>query len=67
MPILGPGDFVVMDNLGSHKGRAVRQAVRQAIRQAGAKLIFLPKDSPDLNPIEQWSAPRGVGGFRPGL
>ena len=38
-----------MDNLGSHKGKAVRQA----IRGAGAKLIFLPKYSPDLNPIEQ--------------
>jgi transposase len=38
-----------MDNLGSHKG----QAVRRAIRAAGAKLLFLPKYSPDLNPIEQ--------------
>ena len=38
-----------MDNLGSHKSRAVRQA----IRAAGAKLIFLPAYSPDLNPIEQ--------------
>jgi putative transposase len=48
-PELKPGDIVVMDNLGSHKGRAVRQA----IRAAGAKLFFLPKYSPDLNPIEQ--------------
>ena len=38
-----------MDNLSSHKGKAVRQA----IRAAGTKLIFLPKYSPDLNPIEQ--------------
>jgi len=38
-----------MDNLGSHK----KQAIRQAIRAAGAKLIFLPRYSPDLNPIEQ--------------
>lgn len=38
-----------MDNLGSHKSKAVRQA----IRNAGAKLFFLPKYSPDLNPIEQ--------------
>jgi transposase len=36
-------------NLGSHKGKAVRRA----IRKAGAKLILLPKYSPDLNPIEQ--------------
>lgn len=49
VPTLRPGDIVIMDNLGSHKG----QAVRQAIRAAGAKLFFLPKYSPDLNPIEQ--------------
>lgn len=38
-----------MDNLGSHKSKAVRRA----IRAAGARLLFLPKYSPDLNPIEQ--------------
>jgi putative transposase len=48
-PTLKPGDVVIMDNLGSHKSKAVRQA----IRTAGAHLIFLPKYSPDLNPIEQ--------------
>jgi transposase len=49
VPTLAPGDIVIMDNLGSHKG----QAVRKAIRAAGAKLFFLPPYSPDLNPIEQ--------------
>ena len=49
IPTLAPGDIVIMDNLGSHKG----QAVRHAIRAAGAKLLFLPPYSPDLNPIEQ--------------
>ena len=49
VPTLKPGDIVIMDNLGSHKG----QAVRQAIKKAGAKLFFLPPYSPDLNPIEQ--------------
>jgi transposase len=49
VPTLHPGDIVIMDNLGSHKGKAVRQL----IRAAGAKLFFLPKYSPDLNPIEQ--------------
>src|SRR5260221_2733201 len=43
------GDIVVMDNLGSHKG----PAIRRALRAAGAKLFFLPPYSPDLNPIEQ--------------
>jgi transposase len=49
LPTLRSGDVVIMDNLGSHKGKAVRQF----IRSAGAKLFFLPKYSPDLNPIEQ--------------
>ena len=49
MPTLAAGDIVIMDNLGSHKGHAIRQL----IRAAGAKLFFLPKYSPDLNPIEQ--------------
>jgi transposase len=49
VPTLKPGDVVIMDNLGSHRGKHVRKA----IRAAGAKLLFLPKYSPDLNPIEQ--------------
>ena len=49
VPTLRKGDVVIMDNLGSHKS----QAVCQAIRNAGAHLLFLPKYSPDLNPIEQ--------------
>jgi len=49
LPTLQPDDLVVMDNLASHKGAAVRKA----IRGAGARLFFLPKYSPDLNPIEQ--------------
>ncbi len=49
LPALKPGDIVIIDNLGSHKGKAVRQL----IRSAGAKLFFLPPYSPDLNPIEQ--------------
>jgi transposase len=48
-PTLKSGDIVVLDNLGSHKG----VAVRAAIRAAGAELFFLPPYSPDLNPIEQ--------------
>ena len=49
LPTLKPGAIVIMDNLGSHKG----SAVRRLIRSVGAKLLFLPKSSPDLNPIEQ--------------
>lgn len=49
LPTLRPGDIVILDNLGSHRSRAIRSA----IRSAGAKLAFLPPYSPDLNPIEQ--------------
>ena len=49
LPTLRPGDIVILDNLGSHRSKAVRQL----IRSVGAKLFFLPKYSPDLNPIEQ--------------
>lgn len=52
VPTLSPGDIVIMDNLSSHK----RPAIRQAIRSAGARLLFLPPYSPDLNPIEQMFA-----------
>jgi putative transposase len=49
VPTLKPGDIVVLDNLGSHRSRAIRTA----ILGVGAKLAFLPPYSPDLNPIEQ--------------
>jgi transposase len=49
VPTLEPDEIVILDNLGSHKGRAVRSA----IRAAGAHILFLPPYSPDLNPIEQ--------------
>lgn len=48
VPELKPGDIVVMDNLGSHKGADVRAA----IEGVGAKLLYLPPYSPDFNPIE---------------
>lgn len=49
VPTLRAGDIVILNNLGSHRGHAVRDA----IRSAGATLAFLPSYSPDLNPIEQ--------------
>jgi transposase len=47
-PMLRPGDVVIMDNLSGHKV----SGVRQAIEQRGARLLYLPPYSPDLNPIE---------------
>ena len=52
VPVLTPGDIVVLDNLGSHKGTTVRRL----IHAADAHLLFLPPYSPDLKPIEQVSA-----------
>ena len=48
-PTLTRGEVVILDNLGSHKGKPAREA----IRAKGAHLLFLPPYSPDLNPIEQ--------------
>jgi transposase len=49
MPDLRPGDIVIMDNLGSHKG----PGVQAAIEAAGATVRYLPPYSPDFNPIEK--------------
>jgi transposase len=49
VPVLQPGDIVVMDNLGSHKSAVIRKM----IQAAGARLWYLPPYSPDLSPIEQ--------------
>ena len=46
VPALPQDDIVILDNLGSHKA----PAIRNAIRAAGARLLFLPACSPDLNP-----------------
>ena len=48
VPALERGDVVVMDNFAAHKV----PGVREAIEKAGATLRYLPKYSPDLNPIE---------------
>ena len=51
-PSIRPGDLVIMDNLSPHKNS---QAI-ELIEKAGAKVLFLPAYSPDLNPIEKmWS------------
>ena len=47
-PTLQPGDIVILDNLPAHKSAAAEAT----IRARGARLLFLPPYSPDLNPIE---------------
>src|SRR3954470_18270628 len=47
-----PGATVLMDNLSAHKPKAVVSA----LTKAGFKLLYLPRYSPDLSPIEPgWS------------
>jgi transposase len=48
VPTLRRNDIVVMDNLKAHKVAGIEEA----IERAGASVRYLPKYSPDLNPIE---------------
>ena len=48
-PSLSEGQLVVMDNLGAHRPRRIREL----IEARGAELVFVPSYSPDLNPIEE--------------
>jgi transposase len=48
VPLLVPGQVVVLDNLQPHKSPEVRRLVESA----GATLLLLPPYSPDFNPIE---------------
>jgi transposase len=48
-PALRPGQLVVMDNLGAHRPKRVREL----IEDKGCELIYLPPYSPDFNPIEE--------------
>jgi transposase len=57
VPKLKEGDIVVMDNLTLHKVMEVLQPVYEA----GAQALFLPRYSPDLNPIEMaWSKMKAI-------
>ncbi len=48
VPMLQPGDTVILDNLQAHKVAGVREA----IEAVGARVLYLPPYSPDLNPIK---------------
>jgi transposase len=48
VPELKPGDVVILDNLPGHKG----EEAAELVEAVGARLLFLPPYSPDLNPIE---------------
>lgn len=48
IPVLKPGDTVVLDYLPAHKV----SGIRERIEAAGARLLYRPAYSPDFNPIE---------------
>lgn len=52
MPVLKPGQVVIMDNASFHKSKKTKEL----IESAGASILFLPPYSPDLNPIETFWA-----------
>jgi transposase len=57
LPTLAPGDVVVMDNLGAHHATGVRAL----LASVGARPLYMPPYSPDLNPIELcWSKLKGA-------
>lgn len=64
-PTSRPGDIVVIDNVGFHKA----PRVCEPIERKGASLRYLPKYSPELNPIEmsfsKFKVPMRKQGFRP--
>jgi transposase len=49
VPALKPAQVVVMDNLGAHRPKKIREM----IEERGCELLYLPSYSPDLNPIEE--------------
>jgi transposase len=57
LPKLRPGNVVIMDNLKSH----INEQIREAIEGVGARVVFLPPYSPELNPIEEcWSKIKSI-------
>jgi transposase len=49
VPVLNPGDWVIVDNATFHHGGRIAEL----IEAAGAKVVYLPPYSPDLNRIEK--------------
>ena len=63
VPTLKPGEIVIMDNLGSHRGKAVRGAIRACRSQAPVPAQILPGPQPDRAGLckAQTPAPEGAG------
>ncbi len=64
-PSLKEGQIVVMDNLGAHRPKRVREL----IEERGCEFVYLPAYSPDYDPIEEAFSPRSRTSYarpRPG-
>jgi transposase len=56
LPTLRPGDIVVMDNLGSHRGKVVRQLIRST--GAGHRSIGLRWETEKSSKVAKCFEPR---------
>lgn len=57
IPMLKPGDIVVMDNMRAHHVKSVQEI----LHAAGLIPLYLPPYSPDMNPIEMlWSKLKSI-------
>jgi transposase len=57
VPTLSPGDVVILDNSSVHTAKGVLDS----LASVGASALFLPRYSPDLNPIEMmWSKMKSI-------
>ena len=52
LPVLEPGDIIIIDNASFHKG----ESIKELVEGAGCEIWYLPPYSPDLNKIENWWA-----------
>lgn len=57
LPVLRPGQIVLLDNLSAHR----RSRIEELVTRVGARVLWLPRYSPEFNPIEQaWSKLKGL-------
>ncbi len=52
LPVLDPGDIIIIDNASFHKG----ESIKELVEKAGCEIWYLPPYSPDMNKIENWWA-----------
>ena len=52
LPVLEPGDIIIIDNASFHKG----ESIKEMVEEVGCEIWYLPPYSPDLNKIENWWA-----------